>query len=90
MEFVLGREEKPAFFSFSHNIFKIFYKGVKSLDCVVKCVATTTQTRVLTILKETDFENFVGKSANAGNQHISSFHKVLYPIIDQFHQLCHI
>ena len=46
---------------------------IKSQDCVVKNLAFTIQTRLLTTLSKKAFENFVRIIVNAGNQSFLPF-----------------
>ena len=50
----------------------------------------TTQSQLLTILKEKVFENIVGKGENAGNQHFLLFPQCFLIIPNKSHFLSHL
>ena len=82
-------------FSFSHSVFKrlvlqthknqgLFGKGLRYTDPEDWLFNSTTQSRLLTTLKQRAFENNVWKEENAGNQQILLFPQSFLPFPNQF------
>ena len=95
-------------FAFSHCVFKRHVKnqgmqtrknqgmfGKRLILLIHNYLLFTTQSRLLTTLKEKAFENIVGKGENAGNQHFLLFPQCFLPFpkqisIFQLHSICRL
>ena len=71
-------------FLFSYIVFnRIIPQGHKNCHCMVKSYLFTTQSQLLTTLKQSVFENIVGKGEYAGNQHFLLFLPCFLPFPKQ-------